>query len=239
MAAKIIKAKDLIKDAFNDAGIFDPAEEIEGIDLNKGLTLLNEALTQWSSLSIYIPTFNTITVNVLEGIAQYTVSPLIVGFLEGNLLDSSNLLSTLTLASPANQNTFDYEMSPSRPKYIYIEPRYNLIDISTDEPSSALWFYPTPEDKYKATLMVKQMLVEVDFGTVLNQVPRYYYRALKYELTAELADSYGTTLSPQFERKHQELVSQLKAANKKDMSVKNSNPFIGQRFYRPWGYYVG
>jgi hypothetical protein len=232
-------AKKLIQDSFKKAGIFDAAEEVEGIDMEAGKELLNDIITQWSSLGVYIPTFETITVDLESGTSEYTVSPLIIQILEANLTDSANVITQLTVANAAQQNSFNYALSSARPGWVYCEPRYNLIDISTDEASSVLWFYNTPNADYTATLMVKQILTELDYSDTIAQFPRYAQRALKYELTAELADEYGTTLSSNFMQKHQEIIRQLKAANKKDLSVKNTNPFSASRFYRPWGYYGG
>lgn len=232
-----MKAKELIQQAFKKAGIFDAAEEAEGIDMSTGKELLNDIITQWSSLGIYIPTFETITVDLEAGTPSYTVSPLIIEILEANLTDSANVITQLRIANEAQQNSFNYELLTSRPGWVYCEPRYQLIDITTNEPSSVLWFFNTANADYTATLMVKQILTELNYSDDITQLPRYTFRALKYELTTELAQEYGTTLPPEFLRKHEQIIQQLKAANRKDLSAKPANPFMGSRLFRPWGYY--
>jgi hypothetical protein len=233
-----MQAIELIKESFSKTAIFDPKEEIEGEDIHTGLILLNEVITQWSSLQIYIPLTATITINLTEGISEYTVSPLIMSVLNGQVIDSGNALSVLTQANDDTENTFDYELTPGRPYYVYLIPKYDLIDLTTGEPSTILKFFPVPDADYTVNLQVKQIMGEVELYDNLT-MPKYYFRALKYELGMELLNAYEEPISQSFQKKYDEIISQLKAANKKDMSVKNANPFLSSRWYRPRGFYVG
>ena len=66
-------------------------------------------------------------------------------------------------------------------------------------------------------------------------------KPLKYQLTKDLSDYFETLLSDRFMLEYDRLMVDMKAANQKDMTVINKNPFnnFGRRF-RPWGgRYVG
>lgn len=220
-----MKAKELIKKAFHKVNIFDPNEDISGDDISTGLDLLNSIISQWSSLQIYIPVANEITINLKQNVYEYIVSPLIISVLSGNIIDGDNTLSTLVQADDDIYNTFNYALSTGRPYYVYLIPQYNFIDVQTEQATTKLIFYPVPDQDYTAKLLVKQILKSVTLETDLTDLPPFYFRPLMYELGYELATEYSETLSPDFRSKYDELMRQLKAANKKDYSVKNANPF--------------
>lgn len=235
-----MQAKELIKQAFYKVNIFDPNEEILGVDIDTGLDLLNEIIAQWSSLQIYIPLTQNITLDIKSSVYEYVVSPLIMALIDGHIVSSDNTLSVLTQVFDATENTFNYPLTPGLPDSIYIEPRYQLFDITTGEPSSVIKVFPVPDADYTVTLTVKTILREVDLQDELSQVPRYYYRALKYELGMELCNDYSQAAPPIFATKYREIIDQLKAANRKDLSLVNSNPFLGWRWYTPRGFtYAG
>jgi hypothetical protein len=142
------------------------------------------------------------------------------------------------VATRAEQNTFNYSLSQARPYWVYSEPRYGLIDVTTKQPCSVVWFYPTPNQDYTAQLMVKQLLTQVDYHDELVQFPPYVLIVLKYEVAILLAGRYGTQLSTLDMAMYQKALTQVKALNNVDLNVRTDNPFKNGRRFRPWGTYV-
>lgn len=221
-----MQAIELIKQAFEKVAIFDPAEEIAGYDINTGLNIFNEVLAQWSSLKIYIPTTETVTIELMPGVYQYSVSPLIASYSVGNIKDSSGIVSTLIQADQTIANTFQYTNLQARPQYVYITSNYEFEPTDTQVLSSTVTFYPVPDAYYTATLQVAQNIANVGLYDELNNLPPFYYRALKYEIAMELLNSYSEPATPTFQQAYNKIMGQLRAVNSSDNSVRVNNPFF-------------
>lgn len=229
------RASDLIQEAYIWSLAKDPNEETEGFEATIGLTVLNGIINQWSSLDIYIPVVTTLTINVLQNIDQYHQSPVVTRILEGNLTDSNNVKSLLNVPDLKRQNTFNPALVQGRPTEVYL----------TDDPDnlstfSIINFYAMPTEDYTATLQVKQVLQPLEYSEEIGTLPPFYKKVIMYEMANELSIINDTQLSPRFVEKYEVLMKELKAANKKDLSVQNRNIFQQKgRQFRPWGGYAG
>lgn len=230
---------EVVRESFELANVIDPGEEFQDGYPAIGLSKLNDILSQWSSLGAYIESYIVQTINVLQGVYQYTITPPVTEMLEGNLLDSQNALSILIEADLKRQNTFNYPLSEqgqSRPQYVFIQNSEATILTG-----SVVFFYPVPDQNYTATIYWKKRLHQVTQSEEFTQISSSYMKAFKYQLSKDLSDYFETELSDKFLLEYDRLIVELKAANQKDMSVLNQNPFnnFGRR-YRPWGgRYVG
>jgi hypothetical protein len=230
-------ASDLIRRSYILAQILDPREEVEGYQSSEGLTSLNDILNQWSSLSIYIPSYTIIPIITVIATSNYTITPAIVRINEANILDSNNAQTDLGIIDLEEFNNINMSLSStnlSRPSKIFLQN-----DFSNWSTQSKLIVYPSPDQVYTITLYAMQRLVNVTYSQTLASIPGYYERALHYELAKELSIIYGTVLPQSFFEEYEKLMKELKATNRKDNTVKCSNLFKTSRFYYPWGTYVG
>jgi hypothetical protein len=234
-----MNAANLINRAYYLAQVLDPQEEFEGFYQEEGLDLLNEIITDWSSMGIYVPYTNTITINLAEGEQSYDVSPVVVQFWEGHIVDSEGVLSVLRQADAKEFNLFNANAAQMRPRFFYIQQDQAFESLTTGALTSTLYFNPVPDQNYTATLIVKQVLTELTLNQEFSGIPPYYTRPLRYQLAYDLADLYETELPASFITKYEKAIKRLKAINPQDYSVQNDNPFLTYRRYRPWGAYVG
>jgi hypothetical protein len=225
----------LIRKALVLGNVIDPEEETPDGYVEAGLDSLNDILSQWSKLGIYIPYVNTVTLSLTADESEYEVSPEIAEFNEGNVLGSDNLLTPLRLIDEYEFNRINVSQASDRPSCIYLSPDQNFLTLDSSVTATLVTVYPTPDAAYTATLMVKQYLQEVTMFQELTEIPRYYERPLRYELASELSDIYETEVSDKFIRKHAQLIKQLEASVPKDFRVNTVNPFLSYRRYRPWG----
>lgn len=236
-----MKTSELILESYYLAKILDPQEQSEGYYLTDGLRVLNESLVQWSSLGIYIPAIKTLPVNLTANNYLYAVSPQIIEILQANIVDASNVKYPLIIADEKLQNSFNYDIIKTRPSYVYMRQNQDLIDEETGLPSTNLYFYPTPNTTFTANLTIKRIMLEFGLNDDLTTIPSYYIKPLKFQLAIDLGLIYGTSakFDARFDKEYDRLMTQLKAANRQDMSVLGVNPFLGYRLFRPWGIYVG
>lgn len=227
----------LIKRAYALAQVLDPNEEIEGFQSNEGLEALNGIIEQWGSLSIYIPTYKIISVSVLAGTSEYTITPVITQLSEGHLIDQNNAQTPLRSIDLQEFNTLNFvlsALSPARPYLIFLKN-----DFANYPTQSKVVFYFVPDASYTATLYAMSRLADVAYSDTFTTVPNYGLKALRYELAKELSETYGTILPASFFDEYKLLMTELKAANRRDRSIQVRNEFITVRRYRPWGTYVG
>lgn len=225
----------LIRRAYILAKILDPNEETEGYMAEEGTDMMNEIISQWSSLQIYIPTYKEITITTVAGTYEYTVTPVIVEFNEANVLDSNNCQFPVNSIDLTRYNLINFELADtarSRPSELFIKN-----DFANYPTQSKVILFPIPDDVYTVTLYAKVRLASVSYSDTITTIPDYWLRGLRYELAYSLASEYGTDekLSPAFYEKYSTLIRQLKAANQQDKSVKVFNPFNRWRRFKPWG----
>jgi hypothetical protein len=238
-----ITAGTLIRDAYLLASVLELSEEPQGFYATQGLISLNDVITQWGNIGIYIPYDSVYKITLQPGVATYTTRQVIVDINEGNITTpnssdtNANLLTPLKLATLKERNLFNDNFQ-GRPNLIYLERQQVILDNDQNSQGSQFTLYPTPDSSYDLTLNLKWELRFVNLFEQLVQFPNYYLKPLKYQLAKDFSDLYKTVLPPQFFEEYNRLMQELKATNPSDMSIQNSNPFLERRPFRPRSYYV-
>lgn len=231
-------AGELVKSAFYYSNVKDPGEEILGYEATTGLEALNAIIDQWSGTSIYIPTYYIETITTVPGDYQYTITPPITQLLEANLIDSRNVLTYLRPIDLKRFNLLNIPLgvqSPTRPNVIFLQDDAAVIGVST-----TVILFPIPDQVYTVTLRAKKYLTPFLYADTVLEIPPFGRKALKFQLARDLSVEYGSILDDKFESEYQRVMKALRAANKKDSTVINSNPFnTGWRQFRPWSGYYG
>lgn len=223
-------AQQILK-AYKLAQIIDPREEIQGYMQKEGLIIMNDIIAQWTSLQPYIPTYKILTIDIEEGLYEYEIIPALTNILDGNIRDTSNVQYLLYNVDLKTFNTFNFTnvASPGIPTQVFLQNDFD--NFSTQ---SKLIFYPVPCADFTATIYAKANLPALTYSETIQNMPTFYLKCLNYEMAFQLSEEYNTILNDKFMITYNRLMKELKAANKKDMSVKNHNPFFSGRF-RPWG----
>jgi hypothetical protein len=225
---------DLIRQAYLLAQVWDPGEEQPGDEANLGLLTLNDLISEWAEQDTFIPAYNTLIITLTQGEYLNAVTPRIIDVLEANIVDSTNCKTILQEANLQEFNLFNFVDLEGKPSRFYVEQKFS--DIQT---TSNLYTYPAADTTYTATFYVKQVIEEFEYSEDLINLPKNYRKPLRYQLAKDLADIYGTTLSKRFDNEYQKIIDNLKAVNRKDLSVQAPNPFNGQRRFKPWNIYTG
>lgn len=229
-------AAEIIKRSYYLAQVLDPREEIEGFQAEEGLHELNRVIDTWGSLSMYIPSYKIITVNVLANVSSYDITPVITQLSESHLLDSNNVQYPLIQIDLQRFNTLNFTLSaqsPTRPQLIFVQN-----DFANWPTLSKVRLFPVPDTTYTATLYAMVRLANVTYSEELSAVPAYWTAGLEYELAKQLINIYGTTPALTFPQDYEEAIRQLKAANRRDRTVQVQNEFQTVRRYKPWSVYV-
>lgn len=227
-----VLASDIISDAFQLAQIWDPGEENDGVEANIGLRKLSYILATWSIMPTLIPAYNTVPVSLIQGDSKKTVSPPIADILESSITDQNGQLYPLTEINLQEFNTLNFNNQQGTPRRIYAEENLSNQDVTN------LYFYPPADRSYTVTLYLKQVLTQLAYSDPVT-LPAYFLEPLTYELAKKMSHWAKTTLANDFYEEYKNLIDDLKARNRTDMSVQNSNPFNTWRRFRPWNMYAG
>lgn len=227
---------ELIKRSYYLAQVLDPSEEIDGFQASEGMFTLNEIINQWSSLSIYIPTYTIIPISLMAGVFSYTINPCITQLNEAHLIDQNNVQFPLDIIDLERFNVLNFSLpnNQGRPYSIFVQN-----DFENYPTQSQVVFYRIPDNSYSVTLYAMVRLAEMSYSTEITTVPPYMLKGLRYELAHELSEINGTILPPSFYEKYDKIINQVIAANKRDKRVKTHNVFQQIRRYRPWRRYAG
>lgn len=228
------RVSDLIQAASIIAKIIDPNEEMAGVDALTGLNVFNYVLEEWGKMGVYIPNYEKLTITTTLNDYDYVQDHLVEEFLEGQCIDSNNVLLVLKNADLKRFNTFNFPLSTGRPQYIFLQN----FDIANPNVTT-IFVYPKPDAVYTLNLFVKPRLQTLDYADVIVKIPPFYYMPLMYEVANHLSIIYGTKPGERFAPTYDKLMRELQASCRKDGAVQNSNPFIGMRQFRPRSFYVG
>jgi hypothetical protein len=238
-----IIAGELIRESFKLASVLGQDEEPQGSYAIEGLNFLNEIISQWGSLGVYIPYDSKLELTLQQGVSKYEISPVIAELLEGNITTTGNTpgsaerISVLEFATPKEANLFQNNII-SRPQYVYLSRAKTVIDDITGELGSTLEFYPIPDSGYIANILLKYHLNIVKTTDTLDGFPDYYLKPLRYQLAKDLSALYKTELPPSFFDEYEKLIIELKSANPSDLTIQSSNPFLNRRAFKPYNYNV-
>lgn len=227
-------AAELVQQAFYLSKVFDPNEEIPPDYATGGLNRLNAIIDQWSSIDVYIPNYNNITINVLQGVTTYNITPVIQQVLEANIVDSNGVKFLLVNEDLKFFNAFSMNLTTGRPTNVFVQNNDNATPQI-----SVVNLFPVADTTYTATLYCKQRLSEFTYSAQILTLPPFYFLALELQLAKLLSAIYGTDLDANFYSEYERVMVELKAKSVIDMAVLNRNPYLTIRRYLPWGTYVG
>ncbi len=230
-----IRASDIIRQAYLLAQVWDPGDEVPGVEANEGLLMLNTLLQEWSSMGNFIPAYSTQTFNITQGVYSYSSAVAITDILEQNIVDTNNIKYRMAEANLQQFNLFNFNNLQQRPNMVYVAQNTATPYLA----SSTVYVYPTPDASYTLNLYTKKVLPELEYSDVMENLPLNYFKALKYQLARDLADVYLTVLSQRFDTEYNRIIANLKQSNSKDLSVQINNQFNTWRRFRPWNIYVG
>lgn len=233
-----ITAAEMVADAFYYSNVKDPGEEILGYEASTGLDALNAIIDQWSGTSIYIPTYKIETFVTVAGDWTYTITPPITQLLESNLIDANNVQWPLRQIDLKRFNLLNIPLSNqarTRPNLIFLQDDTEVLGIST-----TVILFPVPDQVYTVTLRAKKYLTPFLYSDTILEIPPFGRKALKFQLSRDLSIEFGSNLDDKFESEYMRVMRALRAANKRDNTVINSNPYnTGWRRFRPWSGYYG
>lgn len=227
---------DLLRESYFTAHVIREGGEMSGFRATQGLQFLNEIISKWSRIGIYIP-FNVTTIlNVEANVYLYTVNPPMAELDEAKLIVSTNVQYPLQIVDTHLFNLFNYNFPVSIPNSIYLS-REQAFD-ENNNPVSNIYIYPTPDQAYTIQIIQKQSLQQVTLfqNLDISALPPSIYRTLRYQMASDLRDVYGTELPPSFDMQLQEMLAEMMALNPSDNSIQTKDPFHTQRRFKPWGY---
>jgi hypothetical protein len=193
MAQDIRTTNDIINNAFYLIGEITPDVIPPAPMIARGLFLLNDLLDSFSGEGVYIPTIKEITVTLIPGQATYIVSNIVPADFNFNRLVELDFVTiqVQTIDYPVQVvdravilNNVRYPSLQAQPSKVYID----RLDLQTN-----LTFYPTPNLAYTTKIRAKFMLNSLALFQVINEMPRYSYRFLRYALGRELSSYYPSS----------------------------------------------
>ena len=188
-------ALELIKAAMRQIGVIATGETPSAAEAADGLSALNDVLETWTTEKLAVWTDATLTLNATQGIGQYTIGP-------SGVLVTPRPVRILSLYSSVGAVDYPAQEWPYTSwQAVAIKStgatwpeRYAYVN---DFPNGRLYLWPTPPEGLVLNIGVQTELAAVaDLATVLSYPPGYY-RALQWDLAAELASQYGVQLNEQ------------------------------------------
>lgn len=201
---------------------------LPGDMMRDGLDILNEIIDAWAADSIYIPYNTVLSFNTVANQGTYTVSDMIVGqdVSANRIID---LVYCNYFVESENETVqWNVEIIPqsqvklnvilttlaTRPSYVYLDNQPQVSNVV---------FYPVPDQVYPIKLTAKLMLSSLEQNQNLNNLPPYYYRALKLALAREFVSLYPSgNWDAKDESTYQNMMKKMKSGNTKDIAIRNS-----------------
>lgn len=195
--------------------------------LSTGIELINEILDNFSADGIYIPYLTTLSFTMTPSQGTYSISTNSGADISGNriidltFVNYSVVSSGNTVIYPITIITKDNFFLITRLNPIETRPCFAVLNKQAD--ASYITFYPTPDQAYPCEIRCKSMLNSVIPHQTLNDLPPYFYGALKYTLARKFIAYYpSSNWSQQNEDFYQEYMENLKSSNELNLDVRPS-----------------
>lgn len=221
MALGTTTAKDVIFRALRMTAICFP-NEIPSLNyIQTGIELLNEALDDYSSSSLYIPYKKTLTFPIVNGKATYTIGTLPTNDIITTAEVITLLTATFNFGTPNSQIIPLPIFLPEEIEYYSRLQKFSQIPsgiiFNRDSENCTLTLYPIPPSgtgNSTITINFKQAFLNVEANTVMIDCPYWYLKFLRYDLAPELVGEYqiGQWTAEQEEERKQ-LRQKVKSAN--------------------------
>lgn len=187
-------ALDLITDALIELGVVSVGEAVSSEDANIGLTALNDMIDGWNTQNLTVYTSVDATYTFVPGQSTYTIGP------SGNF-NGPRPVSFMSLY--VRYQGFDYPIEQID------QDTYNLIPLKSQPgilpevmnysagfPLGIMQFWPVPNQALSLIFSTNSPLTGFATLQTVFAYPPGYKRAMRLNLTVELAGRYGKQLSP-------------------------------------------
>jgi hypothetical protein len=181
-------ALDIITDALIDLGAIDPIEDLTADEASHGLRRLNEMLASWSleSLAVYqilnegfATVAGTASYSIGSGATWNTTRPLRI---ESAFLRYSSTDYPLRILSREEYDAITLKTTQFMPEVLYFEPSVA---------NAVIYLYGVPDAVYTVYLNSLKQLQSFTALTTTVVLPPGYLRAIKANLSLELAPAYN------------------------------------------------
>jgi hypothetical protein len=210
-------ARDIITQAYDDAGISGTGLTLSAPLINKGFKSLNDLLAQWQGTRWMVYHLNPIDLP-MTGATNYSVGP-------GGLFNLTARPDRLEAAriiqkSPPPPNDVGWPLKEIgsmegynniRMQHLGSFPQFFFYD--SDFPLGFVYFWPLPSSLYTARIITKEILPQ--FVTLNDDIglPGVYFRALRFTLAEELRMANGMPERPDLKEKATGAREVIKVAN--------------------------
>ena len=193
MAQDSRTVNDIINNAFYLLGEVTPDTIPSASMVDRGLFLLNDMLDSFSGEGVFIPTIKEVSVTLTPNQATYTVSNIVPADFNLNRIVELDFVII-------RQENIDYPIRIVDRAVVLNVIRYptlvglpDKVFLDRLELQSNLTFYPTPSLAFNVKMRAKFMLDRLSMFQVINEVPPYYYKFLRYGLARELSSYYPSS----------------------------------------------
>jgi|KBSMisStandDraft_5_1062788.scaffolds.fasta_scaffold02378_14 hypothetical protein len=192
-------ARDIVTLALQDAGVTGQGLTPSAIDINNGLTRLNDMIAQWQRLRWVI--WHLVATDLpMTGATSYTVG-------EGgqfNIARPDHLeAARITQVTPGPPNDVGWPLLPVtsmedynriRMQHLGSFPRYFFYDSAW--PLAKVYFWPLPSFLYIGRIITKQQLQSFPNLSTDFDMPPEYRRAIRFSLQDEMITAYKLPADP-------------------------------------------
>lgn len=216
MATSSVTAQKIIVNAIRMLNIFsEQFEDIPGHVETQALELFNENLDTHGDHGLDIPFYTATDVSLVAGQDEYTVlsnnNP-IVQLLFANIkfIDNEQRYP-VDIIEPGRLYKRNFNLdSKGRPQEVILKKAFG---------TSSLIFYPVPDQAYTCEIKAKIALDHVEPQDLLNEVPIFWHKFLRYELARELKNFYPkATWTAAMELEYKNLLMDIESATLVDFS---------------------
>lgn len=181
-------ALDLITDSLIDLGAIDPSEALTADEGSHGLRKVNEMLASWSLESLAVPQILQENFSTVAATASYTIGsgatwnttrPLRV---ESAFIRSNSIDYPLRVITREEYDRIQAKTTSYMPEYLYFEPSVA---------NAVIYLYGVPDAVYSVFLNSLKQLQSFAALTTTVVLPPGYLRAIKSNLSVELAPAYN------------------------------------------------
>lgn len=221
----------LVREAYETAALIEEDEDLSAAKLNRGVSILNQLVSQFNTGEI-VPYYQNLSFDLVASQSSYILS-----LADGADVSTNPLLQLSNAYLTVNGQTFPLEIitdqeyfnswravtTNGQPFQVYLDSGIN---------TSSLTFYLTPDQNYSCTIRGKFCLSNFVANTDITNLPSYYYQYLIFLLAKRLAAAYPSGVWTQIA---QDFLDQsenaVRSANKLNVLVNNSPALIANGMY--------
>lgn len=202
----------LIRQSFYQIGELSPDETPSDSLISTGLSLLNDLLDSFAGDGTHIPFIKEITFNLVAGKDIYSISNAVSADITAERIASLEFVNIINTNISYPVRIIDRAELFGNIRLTNLGDRPNYVILDRQELQSNIQFYPVPSIAYECVLRAKFMLDELNEFSVISEVPRWFYRYLRYALARELKSFYpSSNWSETDEQTYQKLSKMIQA----------------------------